>query len=56
MPTRTVYLNSVSRTQTFNEKTEPDWGKYDLFEKVGSPYNEQQDFGAHSKCAELEDS
>lgn len=56
MPTNSVCLNSVSRTQTFNGKKKQEW-ENGLFEKKNRvPYIEQQDFGAHNKCSEIKDS
>lgn len=55
MPANSIFHNSVSRTQTCSEKAKTGQGACGLFEETGSAYVEQQDFGAHNACSELED-
>lgn len=55
MPINSICLNSMSRTQTFNEKTKTEWGTSGLFEEIGFTYIGQQDFSAHNKYSEMED-
>ena len=50
-----ICFNSVSRTETCNEKANTESEAYGLLEETGSAYVEQQDFGAQNSCSEMKD-